>query len=73
MESLECVLTSIIPLPKIDMMVDATTGDELLSFMNTYSEYNQIMMHPYNQKKTSFVIERRIFCYKVMSFKLKKC
>ena len=28
------------PLPQINMSVDATTGHELLSFMDTYSGYN---------------------------------
>ena len=59
------------PFPQIDMLVDAMTGHELLSFMDTYSRYNQILMHPNDQEKTSFVTERGIFCYKVMSFGLK--
>lgn len=53
------------------MLVDATTRHKLLSFINAYSEYNQILMHPANQEKTLFVIERGIFCYKVMSFEFK--
>ena len=28
------------PLPQIDLIVDATTGHELLSFMNAFSGYN---------------------------------
>ena len=28
------------PLPQIDLMVDATTGHELLSFMDAFSGYN---------------------------------
>ena len=34
------------PLPHIDMLVDATTRNELLSFMDAFSWYNQILMHP---------------------------
>ena len=30
------------PLPRIDLIVDATAGDELLSFMDAFSGYNQI-------------------------------
>ncbi|KAL2505376.1 Uncharacterized protein Adt_20997 [Abeliophyllum distichum] len=30
------------PLPRIDQLVDATAGHELLSFMDAYSGYNQI-------------------------------
>ncbi|XP_062094005.1 uncharacterized protein LOC133800039 isoform X1 [Humulus lupulus] len=32
-------------LPQIDQMVDATSGYEILSFMDAYSGYNQISMH----------------------------
>jgi hypothetical protein len=59
------------PLPHIDMLVDATAGHELLSFMDAYSGYNQILMHPDDQEKTAFVTERGTFCYKVMPFGLK--
>ena len=30
------------PLPRIDQLVDATSGHQLLSFMDVYSGYNQI-------------------------------
>jgi len=33
------------PLPRIDQLVDSTAGHELLSFMDAYSGYNQIMMY----------------------------
>ena len=32
-------------LPRIDQLVDATSGHQLLSFMDAYSGYNQIPMH----------------------------
>lgn len=56
---------------KIDMLMDATAGHELLSFMDAYSGYNQILMYTTNQEKTSFVTKRGIYCYKVMSFRLR--
>ena len=34
------------PLPRIDLIVDATTGHELLSFMDAFFRYNQINMDP---------------------------
>jgi len=34
------------PLPRIDQLVEAAAGHELLSFMDAYSGYNQIRMHP---------------------------
>ena len=35
-----------LPLPRIDLIVDATAGHELLSFMDAFSGYNQISMDP---------------------------
>ena len=43
------------PMPRIDLIVDATAGHELLSFMDAFSDYNQISMDPDDQEKTSFV------------------
>ena len=43
------------PLPRIDLIVNATTGHELLSFMDAFSGYNQISMDPSDQENTSFV------------------
>ena len=34
------------PLPRIDLIVDATAGHEFLSFMDAFSDYNQINMDP---------------------------
>ena len=34
------------PLPRIDQIVNATAGHELLSFLNAYFGYNQISMFP---------------------------
>ena len=59
------------PLPQIDLIVDATVGHELLSFMDAFSSYNQIKMDPSDQEKTSFVIGQGTYCYQVMPFRLK--
>ena len=32
------------PLPRIDVLVDSTTRHQLLSFMDTFSSYNQIKL-----------------------------
>ncbi|CAL8091986.1 unnamed protein product [Prunus armeniaca] len=58
-------------LPRIDQLVDSTFGNQLLSFMDTYSSYNQILMHEDDKVKTSFIIERGTYRYKVMPFGLK--
>ena len=59
------------PLPRIDQLVDATSGHALLSFMDAYSGYNQIPMHVPDQEHTSFFMDRGLYCSKVMSFCLK--
>ncbi|KAJ9544839.1 hypothetical protein OSB04_024546 [Centaurea solstitialis] len=58
------------PLPHIDAMVDATAGHELLTFMDPYSGYNQILMHTDDQERTTFMTDKGIYCYKVMPFGL---
>ncbi|KAL5554586.1 hypothetical protein UlMin_041987 [Ulmus minor] len=59
------------PLPRIDQLVDATAGHELLSFMDAYSGYNQIRMHEEDQEHTAFSTNQGLYCYKVMPFGLK--
>ena len=59
------------PLPHIDMLVDSTTGHAMLSIMDGFSGYNQIMMAPEDRKKTSFITEWGTYCYRVMPFGLK--
>ncbi|XP_016205400.1 uncharacterized protein LOC107645794 [Arachis ipaensis] len=59
------------PLPCIDKLVDSASGFKSLSFMDAYSGYNQILMHPEDQSKTAFITEHGNFCYRVMSFGLK--
>ena len=59
------------PLPKIDQLIDSTAGNKLLSFMDAFSGYSQIVMHPSDQDKTSFITRQGLYCYKVMPFGLK--
>ena len=59
------------PLPQIDQLVDATAYYELLSSMDAYSGYNQILMYEPDQEHTSFIIDRGLYCYKAMPFGLK--
>ncbi|CAL8174235.1 unnamed protein product [Prunus armeniaca] len=58
-------------LPRIDQLVDATASHELLSFMDAYSGYNQIFMHPGDCKHTTFIMDRGLYYYNVMPFSLK--
>ena len=43
------------PLLRIDQLVDSTTGHELLTFMDAFSGYNQILMKEEDWEKTTFV------------------
>ena len=58
-------------LPRIDQLVDSTASHKLLSFMDTFSSYNQIRMDEVDQEKTCFITNQGLFCYKVMPFGLK--
>ncbi|KAA3460929.1 RNA-directed DNA polymerase (Reverse transcriptase), Ribonuclease H [Gossypium australe] len=52
------------PLPHIDTLVDNTASYSLFSFMDGFSGYNQIKIHPEDMEKTTFVTLWGIFCYK---------
>jgi len=58
-------------LPSIDALVDNASGCRLLSFLDAFSGYNQIRMHPRDECKTTFMTELSCYCYKVMPFGLK--
>ncbi|XP_013639584.1 PREDICTED: uncharacterized protein LOC106344824 [Brassica oleracea var. oleracea] len=59
------------PLPHIDRLVESTSGNELLTFMDAFSGYNQIMMHTDDREKTAFITDSGTYCYKIMPFGLK--
>jgi len=59
------------PLPSIDALVDSASGCKVLSFLDVFSGYNQIKMHPRDESKTAFMTETSSYCYKVMPFGLK--
>lgn len=58
------------PLPCIDQLVDSTAGHALLSFMDAYFGYNQILMFEPDQEHTSFITDRGLYCYIGMPFGL---
>jgi hypothetical protein len=58
------------PLPRIDQIVDSTTGCELLCFLDAYSGYHQIKMES-DQLATSFITPFGMFCYVTMPFGLR--
>ncbi|XP_019226434.1 PREDICTED: uncharacterized protein LOC109207889 [Nicotiana attenuata] len=60
------------PLPDIDQLIDATARHELLSFLESFSGYNQILMKEEDRDKITFITYRGTYCYRVMPFGLKK-
>ncbi|XP_060968195.1 uncharacterized protein LOC133035834 [Cannabis sativa] len=59
------------PLPITELLIDATTGFDALSFMYGFSGYNQIKMAHEDEELTAFRTPKGIFCYTVMPFGLK--
>ena len=56
------------PLSHIHMLVNSTVGHSLLSFMDGFLGYNQILMALEDMEKTVFIIEWGMYCYRVISF-----
>ena len=59
------------PLTWIDQIVEASVEHEMLLFLDAFSGYHQIHMHPPDVEKTTFITPHGLFCYYVMSFSLK--
>ena len=63
------------PMPFADMLVDATAGHKIISFMDDNAGYNQIFMVEEDIRKTAFRCPGHVglFEWIVMTFGLKKC
>ncbi|GKV37983.1 hypothetical protein SLEP1_g45941 [Rubroshorea leprosula] len=59
------------PMPSIDKLVEATSGNERLSLLDAYSGYHQVPMALEDEEKTSFYAGDEIYCYVMMPFGLK--
>ena len=64
------------PLPRIDQIVDASAGHDMLSFLDAFSGYHQIPIHPSDKEKCLSSTPpppppHRLYCYNVMPFGLK--
>ncbi|KAL0444418.1 UNVERIFIED_CONTAM: Retrovirus-related Pol polyprotein from transposon opus [Sesamum latifolium] len=59
------------PLPRIDLLVDSTSGSERLSMLDAYQGYNLIKLAKNDQEKTNFITERGLYCINIMPFGLK--
>ena len=56
------------PLPLIDQIVDVSIRHGMLSFLDAFSGYHQILMHPPDAEKTTFITPYGLLCYNVMPF-----
>ena len=53
------------------MLVDSTTGHSMLSFMDGFFGYNNILMVLEDMENTSFITKWGTYSYRVMPFGLK--
>jgi hypothetical protein len=60
------------PLHFIDEMLERLANHSLFCYMDGYSGYHQILIHPDDQSKTTFTCPYGTFAYKRMSFGLFK-
>ena len=67
----EACLKDNFPLPRIDHIVDASSGHGMLSFLDAFSGYHHIPMHPPDGEKMAFITPHGLYCYNVMPFGLK--
>ncbi|XP_061993424.1 uncharacterized protein LOC133711297 [Rosa rugosa] len=58
------------PLPFIDQMLERLAGHAYYCFLDGYSGYNQIAIHPEDQEKTTFTCPFGTFAYRRMPFGL---
>jgi hypothetical protein len=58
-------------LPRIDQVINSIAGCDLLSFLDAYSGYHQILLFQPDKIKTSFITPYGAYCYVTMPFGLK--
>jgi hypothetical protein len=58
------------PLPKMDYILQKVVGSQKISMLDGFSGYNQIMVHPDDQEKTTFTTPWGTFMYAKMPFGL---
>ena len=57
------------PLPFIDEMLDRLVKHSFFCFLDEYSGYHQIPIHPDDQSKTTFTCLYETYAYRRMSFR----
>ena len=66
----KCTEKDHFPLPFVNTILEEVAGYELYTFMDGYSGYNQISIHPDDYHKTAFTTPWGTFIYVVMPFGL---
>jgi hypothetical protein len=51
------------PLPRIDIIIDSTSGYTRLSFLDAYLGYNQIKLKKEDEENIAFITPYGVFCY----------
>eukprot|EP00253_Pinus_taeda_P007765 PITA_07765 len=58
------------PLPSMERILQSVAGSELMSFLDGFSGYNQVLVHPDDQLKTTFRTKWGTYAYQKMPFGL---
>eukprot|EP00253_Pinus_taeda_P010837 PITA_10837 len=58
------------PLPNMEKILQSVAGSELMSFLDGFSWYNQVLVHPNDQLKTTFRTKWGTYAYQKMPFGL---
>jgi hypothetical protein len=66
----KATLKDYFPLPFIDQVLDTLSGKKYFSFLDGYNRYNQILIAPEDQDKTTFTCPWGTYAYRVLPFGL---
>ena len=58
------------PLPPMEQILQEVAGSELMSLLDGFSGYNQVLVHPDDQLKTIFRIKWGTYAYRKIPFGL---
>lgn len=58
------------PLPPMEQILQAVAGSKLMSFLDGFSGYNQVLVHPGDQLKTTFRTKWGTYAYRKIPFGL---
>ena len=58
------------PLPTMEQVLQTVAGSELMSFLDEFLGYNQILVHPNDRLKTTFRTKWGTYAYQNMPFGL---